>query len=107
MASISIDGIYAAVYELYPHSSGWRRKVVKMPKYQVEAIFTTRILNKKQVNKSLEGMFKKSKVNDVWPDKPTQYYCPACNRQYTRDNPDLEVCEYCNTKIEEENKNND
>lgn len=107
MASISIEGVYAAVYEMYPHSAGWRRKVDKMPEHQVEAIFITRVLNKKRVDNTLEGMFKKSKVNDVWPDKPTHYHCPSCNQQYSRDNPDLKFCEYCNAKIEKENESND
>jgi hypothetical protein len=51
------------------------------------------------------GLFGKSKVNDIWHEK-TEYACPKCGAKYTRDNPDLKYCEYCNAKLEEECNSN-
>lgn len=49
----------------------------------------------------LSNLPKNSKCNSIWHE-PTQYVCTVCGAKYTRDNPDLKYCEYCNAKLKEE-----
>ena len=90
----AVYGLYAGK-PLYPH---WVRKVNAMPYHQVFGIYNDRILRPA----ALSTLAAKSKANDIWHEK-TKYKCTACGAKYTRDNPDLKYCEYCNSKLEEEN----
>lgn len=111
--------VYEALYEMYPASYGWKRKVNSMSWLQVWGIYNDRILNRERGRDSIQKLVtselaKNSKVNDIWRDKeaeeiprptPTKYRCQCCSAEYARDNPDLVYCEYCNSKLEEENEN--
>lgn len=103
MAS-KITEAYCAVLGLYPNSAGWRYKVNRMPSSQVLGIYYDRIVNAKQ-KLMANNLKKNSRVEHIWRDnnERTQYHCTACGATYRRDNPDLTHCEFCNSKIEEEN----
>lgn len=92
--------VYEGVFSLYPGKSGWRNKVYRMPYHQVWGIYRDRILYPK-MSKNLK---QNSKVEQLWRDKEdtTTYHCNECGATYTRDNPDLRYCEFCNSKLEEE-----
>lgn len=105
--------VYEALYEMYPASYGWKNKVNSMSWHQVWGIYNDRILHHERGYDNVQDtmqrelaklspLTKNSKVNDIWHEK-TRYECTACGAKYTRDNPDLKYCEYCNSKFEEEN----
>jgi len=72
----------------------WRKKVRKMSDAQVTAIYL-------RLNKA-----KKVLKAETFKPLLTTYHCDFCGETYMRDNPDLDVCEYCsmpfNKEIEEE-----
>ena len=53
-------------------------------------------------NHQLYAMLQKKVPYNVDDEKKsTLYHCNKCNASYTRDNPDLKYCEFCNEKLEE------
>lgn len=89
--------VYEGVFSLYPHSGGWKNKVLKMPYHQVWGIYRDRILTPRMAS----NLAAKSKSESIWSE-PTLYVCSVCGATYKRDNPDLTHCEYCNAIINEE-----
>lgn len=102
------------IYDLYPNSIGWRRKVNSMPEYQILGIYFDRVVHRHKnkqksklddnevIKRMAENLKRSSKSEDIWRDKPTVYHCHICDATYSRDNDSLEYCELCNSKLTEE-----
>lgn len=92
MATTSVSQMRDYIAKQYKDSEKWAARVKHFPDNQVIAIYK-RMIEKKD---------KPAPPLPEFTEGPYIYSCSKCGSYYIRDNPDLEECEVCFTKIKKE-----